>query len=496
MFEKEILQPVMANIERFSERNAFCIENKFYTYNDFSNAIKRICSLLQISEIKGRNIGLVTNNDLETYASIFALWLEGYSYVPLHINQPIDRCYNIIEQVGITTILDSSKHSRYKKSMLINTNEKGHINSDFTIKQHVTDSDLAYILFTSGSTGVPKGVTISRGNIAAFINSFWATGIQINENDRCLQCFDLTFDVSVQCYLSALIKGACVFTVPYMEGKYLYVAGLMEEYGLSFAVMAPSMLRYMQPFFEQIDMTKLKSCILTAEACPKKLLECIYTYNSQIQLFDFYGPTEATVYCTYYELSNNGLNKDLNGIISIGRPLKNVSSIILREDGTECKCNEKGELCVAGLQITPGYWNNIEKNSSSFFEYELDGRFVRFYKTGDLCYKDEDGDIMYSGRIDNQVKIQGYRIELGEIEFQAREFLPNKNVVCLAKEINDIVTLFLVIEGEEFATQELVSYLGSKLPSYMIPTHILFVKEFPLNSSDKVDRRKMKLIIG
>ena len=306
----------------------------------------------------------------------------------------------------------------------------------------------------------------------------------------------MTFDVSVQCYLSALIKGACVFTVPYMEGKYLYVAGLMEEYGLSFAVMAPSMLRYMQPFFEQIDMTKLKSCILTAEACPKKLLECIYTYNSQIQLFDFYGPTEATVYCTYYELSNNGLNKDLNGIISIGRPLKNVSSIILREDGTECKCNEKGELCVAGLQITPGYWNNIEKNSSSFFEYELDGRFVRFYKTGDLCYKDEDGDIMYSGRIDNQVKIQGYRIELGEIEFQAREFLPNKNVVCLAKEINDIVTLFLVIEGEEFATQELVSYLGSKLPSYMIPTHILFVKEFPLNSSDKVDRRKMKLIIG
>ena len=391
--------------------------------------------------------------------------------------------------------MDSSKHSRYEKSMLISTNEKEYINSDFTIKQHVTDSDLAYILFTSGSTGIPKGVTISRGNIAAFINSFWATGIQINENDRCLQCFDLTFDVSVQCYLSALIKGACVFTVPYMEGKYLYVAGLMEEYGLSFAVMAPSMLRYMQPFFEQIDMTKLKSCILTAEACPKKLLECIYTYNSQIQLFDFYGPTEATIYCTYYELSNNGLNKDLNGIISIGRTLKNVSSIILREDGTECKCNEKGELCVAGLQITPGYWNNIEKNSSSFFEYKLDGRFVRFYKTGDLCYKDEDGDIMYSGRIDNQVKIQGYRIELGEIEFQAREFLPNKNIVCLAKEINDIVTLFLVIEGEEFATQELISYLGSKLPSYMIPTHILFIKEFPLNSSDKVDRRKMKLII-
>lgn len=496
MFEEEILQPVMANLERFSERNAFCIENEFYTYSDFSNTIKKIRGLLQSREIKSKNIGLVTNNDIETYASIFALWLEGYSYVPLHVNQPIDRCYNIINQVGIDTILDSSEQSRYEEMMLTHTNVKVDINANLNIEKNATDNDLAYILFTSGSTGIPKGVTISRGNISAFINSFWATDIQINENDNCLQCFDLTFDVSVQCYLSALIKGACVFTVPYMEGKYLYVAGLMEEYGISFAVMAPSMLRYMQPFFEQIDMSKLKTCILTAEACPKKLLEQIYTYNSHIQLFDFYGPTEATIYCTYYKLSNSNSNKELNGIISIGKTLKNVSSIILRENDMECECNEKGELCVTGLQVTPGYWNNSEKNVSSFFEREYAGSLMRFYRTGDLCYKDEDGDIMYSGRIDNQVKIQGYRIELGEIEFQVREFLPNTNVVCLAKKDTDITTLFLIIEGEKFATKELTSYLASKLPSYMIPSHILFIKEFPLNSSDKVDRKKMELIIS
>ncbi|WP_455664442.1 AMP-binding protein [Phocaeicola sp.] len=496
MFGKEILQPVVANLERFSERNAFCIENKFYTYHDFSDMIKGIRILLKSREIKNKNVGLVTNNDIETYASIFALWIEGYSYVPLHINQPIDRCCNIIEQVGIDTILDSSKKSRYGKSAIICTNEIKNTNTNINIDQNATDDDLAYILFTSGSTGVPKGVTISRGNIAAFINSFWDTGIQIDEKDKCLQCFDLTFDVSVQCYLSALIKGACIFTVPYTEGKYLYVAGLMEEYRLSFAVMAPSMLRYMQPFFEQMDMTELRTCILTAEACPKKLLEQVYRYNPDIKLFDFYGPTETTIYCTYYKLSNSFHNKELNGIISIGKMLKNVSGIILREDGIECECNEKGELCVAGLQVTPGYWNNSEKNISSFFERELGGNLMRFYRTGDLCYRDEDGDIMYSGRIDNQVKIQGYRIELGEIEHQVREFLPNKNVICLTKEVADIATLFLIIEGEEFATKELIDYLGSKLPSYMIPSRILFVKIFPLNSSDKVDRKKIKLIIA
>ena len=133
MFEEEILQPVMANLERYSERNAFCIENKFYTYSDFSNTIKKIRSLLQSREIESKNIGLVTNNDVETYASIFALWLEGYSYVPLHVNQPIDRCCNIINQVGIDTILDSSEQSRYEEMMLIHTNVKVDINADLNI---------------------------------------------------------------------------------------------------------------------------------------------------------------------------------------------------------------------------------------------------------------------------------------------------------------------------------------------------------------------------
>ena len=165
--------------------------------------------------------------------------------------------------------------------------------------------------------------------------------------------------------------------------------------------------------------------------------------------------------------------------------------IYIDENGNELPTGEKGELCVAGDQVTCGYFNNPKKNAEAFFMKEIEGKLIRFYHTGDLCYKDEDGDIMYSGRIDNQVKIQGYRIELGEIEYHAREF-SNKNVVCLANEEDGINILYLVIEGDEFDIKSLVSYMKGKMPSYMIPTHISFIPKFPLNNSDKIDRKKIK----
>ena len=116
---------------------------------------------------------------------------------------------------------------------------------------------------------------------------------------------------------------------------------------------------------------------------------------------------------------------------------------------------------------------------------------MRFYHTGDLCYKDSDGDIMYSGRMDNQVKIQGFRIELGEIEYHARE-ATGRNVVCLANTEDSITQLYLIFEGEPFDTKEVVDYMKSKMPSYMIPSYLKFMAKFPLNNSDKVDRPRIK----
>lgn len=491
MFIEQIITPIIDNIYNAKEKNAFCIDDKFYTYGFLGQKVADIRSLINKRNPKNKHIGLVTNNDIETYASIIALWLDGYCYVPLHIKQPIDRCLDIVDQVGIDTILDSSEKSRYDSRFVVNTTDVSDSEGSLAYKEGVDENDLAYILFTSGSTGKPKGVSLSRLNIGSFMDSFWATGIKLTPEDRCLQTFDLTFDVSVQCYLVGLISGACVYTVPYGEGKYLHVAGLIDDYKLTFAVMAPSMLRFMQPFFEQVDMSSLKVCILTAEACPKALLETVYRYCPNVELYDFYGPTEATIYCTYYNLSREKENKELNGIISIGKPLKHCVGLILDEKGNEAPVGEKGELCIAGNQVTQGYWNNPEKNASSFFMREYKGEVLRFYHTGDLTFQDEDGDIMYSGRMDNQVKIQGFRIELGEVEYHAREAV-GKNLICLAYEKEGINELYLVIEGEEFDTKDMVAYMKSKMPHYMIPTHIYFMDAFPLNNSDKIDRPRIK----
>lgn len=491
-FYSQILKPTIENIAKFSDRNAFCINGKFHTYNEFGQAVSQVRFLISDATFQNRNVGLVINDDLETYASIFALWLEGCSYVPLHPNWPLERCLDIASQVGMDLILDSSEKTRYNNNV-IKTSGQQPCRDNLKYDDNCPDGDIAYILFTSGSTGKPKGVQLSRENIGAFMDSFWKTGISINENDRCLQCFDLTFDVSVQSFLVPLTKGACCFTIPNGQIKYIYAGGLIEDYKLTFGAMAPSMARFLKPYFDEIDLSSLRCCIFTAEACPLALIEEWQTVAPNADIYDFYGPTEATIYCTYYSLSKGGANKTLNGIVSIGKPMANVTAIIIDEQGDIVPRGTKGELCVAGPQVTPGYLNNPTKNAESFFEEEYEGQIMRFYHTGDLCYEDPDGDIMYSGRLDHQAKIQGFRVEMGEIEFHAREFLNGTNTVCIAFEnAKGLTEIAMFIESSEFDTSGLIAYMKTKMPQYMIPHHVYFEHTFPLNANGKIDKVVLK----
>lgn len=496
MFYSEVLNPVLDCIVRYSNRNAFCINKKYYSYLEFGQYISMIREAIINAKFENKIVGLVINDDIETYASIFALWLEGNSYVPLHPNWPFERCLDICEQVELDLILDSSKRTRYETLHVIKTCDLSYVCNCLIPVLNVPEDELAYILFTSGSTGKPKGVQLTRGNVGAFMDSFWKTGIVISEDDRCLQCFDLSFDVSVQGYLSALTKGACCYTVPYGKIKYVYASSLIEDEKITFGAMAPSMLRYLKPYFGEFDASSLKGCILTAEACPLALMEDWFQCAANTEIYDFYGPTECTIYCTYYKLTKDGANKELNGIISIGKTLANCVGLILDDNGNELPAGEKGELCIAGGQVTKGYWKNDEKNASSFFNKEVNGVMLRFYHTGDLCYKDEDGDIMYSGRLDHQAKIQGFRVEMGEIEYHAREFLEGSNVVCLAFDNKEGLTeIAMFIEKEQFDPSDMLEYMKTKMPGYMIPTKLFWVPNFQLNANDKVDKNILKAMI-
>ena len=495
MFQKIILDQFILMVEKFGSNNALCINEKLYSYSDFAQVISKIRKALDLVETNTTNIGLIANDDIETYASIFALWLEGLAYVPIHPHLPIERNAEILSQANIDLIISSSDNDLFSNLRTIKTNDLK-FEELLLLPKPTEDEAIAYILFTSGSTGKPKGVPITRKNLCAFIQSFLNVGFNIDQSDRCLQCFDLTFDVSVQSYLVPLIKGACIYTIPHNQIKYTYVYGLLEDHKLTFSVMTPSILRYLRPYFDELNIPSMKYCIITAEACPIDLVKELSICIPNAEIFDFYGPTEATIYCTYYKFNRNSFNKHLNGMSSIGKAMNGLTAIILDEKGNELGKNQKGELCISGSQLTTGYWMNPQRTKESFFEMEREASVCRFYKTGDICYIDDEEDILYAGRLDFQVKIQGYRIELGEIEYHAREYLKGQNTVAISFENKSgIVEIALFVEGILTDTGIIAGYLKSKLPYYMVPTRILVIKSFPLNSNGKIDRKLLKNLI-
>ena len=497
-FLQDILVPLLKSFEKGADHNAFFIGGAAFTYRDLSCRISAIRHTLRSLECQpGSRVALAVDDNLDTYASILALWMEGCAYVPLHPLQPVTRNLDIVSQTQPTLLLHSSitpitKGAAHRGITVINTSQLQYPGNDLLDNwKAAPDTALAYILFTSGSTGVPKGVCITRGNLAAFIQSFWDTGITVKTADRCLQAFDLTFDVSIQAFLIALLGGACVYTIPYGQVKYLYAASLLMEQHLTHAAMAPSMLTYLRPWFDQMSLDNLKTTILTAEACPVELAEAWFACAQNTDIYDFYGPTEGTIYCTCYKLKRTGNNLSAHGMASIGKPLTNVTALIADETGRPVPAGEKGELCIAGRQVTPGYWNNEERNTSAFLTHSEDSpesEPTRYYRTGDLCSFTSDGNLLYFGRLDHQAKIQGYRVELGEIEYHARQYSNCRTVATAFTNDRGLTEIALFVETPDTDTSPLTHYLSEHLPHYMIPSRIICLPAFPLNKSEKIDR--------
>jgi D-alanine--poly(phosphoribitol) ligase subunit 1 len=489
----ELFLNLAESIKKSREHNAFFINEKSYKYGDFAQSISAIRQSIQLlTKSDEKNIGLIINDDLETYAAIIALWFEGKAYIPINPETPVDRNKKVINQAGIKTIIDSSDKIVFSEYLTIESRKLKETSINLTPVK-VSGEELAYIFFTSGTTGEPKGVPIKRNNVSGFIRAFWDLGFKIDHNDRIMQMFELTFDLSVMSFLVPLLKGSCVYTIPKGKIKYNYIFELLDEHNITVALMVPSILHYLRPYFDEINAPEMKYSLFCGEALPldvtKEWSQCLP--NAEIS--NVYGPTENTIFCTSYVYNRIGENKEYNGILCIGKQMTGVETIIVNENNQILPSGEKGELCLAGELLTPGYWKNEEKNKEAFFNIDYKGKSTRFYRTGDLCVKDNDDDIMYLGRIDFQTKIQGFRVELSEVEFHAKASLGKINTVAIAftNKIGN-TEIGLAIEANEFNTDELLNYLKTKMPVYMIPTQIIFEKTFPLNTNGKTDRKELK----
>jgi len=500
MVKDYLISKIINGIRKHQDRNAFFIDGQYYTYKTLAEQISGVLKIInQHTGQMSQCIGIVERDNIETYASLLAVLISGNTYVILNPHNPANRNRTIIESTDIQLILQSDKkelitdYPRHVKTICTKGFGDENILDDFEIQAE--EDSLAYIIFTSGSTGLPKGVPISHRNLNAFYTAYSALGFDLSQDDRMLQMFDLCFDVSVVSTLYPLTLGACVYTVPQNGVKYTQVYELLEDEELTFAAIAPSLLSYLQPYFEEINLPKLKHLILTAEASNWDLLSQFIPCAPNAEFVNLYGPTEASIYCTSYRVKPDKVDT-YNGMLAIGKAFKNMYPKIIDESLQEVPKGEKGELCIAGSQLMEGYWKDAKKTSEVFVELNCFEVLTRYYRTGDICFIDEKDCIHYCGRKDYQVQIQGFRVELNEIEHTVRQYHTKGSNVVLAK-TNSLGNqeLHLFLEKFEENDQNLNNFLKERLPIYMCPKKIHDIEELPLNTSGKVDRKKLLTLV-
>lgn len=495
-FNEQFVSPVLGL--KSSGANAFCISGNTYSYKQFFDYIEQIyCAL---NNVKDSRICLYATDDIRTYASIVALWFLGKAYVPLNPNQPQTRHKEVISCVRTHTILsaDEKYESPVEGVKVIATNvfsHEGYESKGVMKAVEVSDDSLAYIIFTSGSTGKPKGVQLTRGNVASFIDSMNHIGLNISAEDRCLQPFDLTFDFSVSSYVIPLVKGACVYTIPNKAIKFTYIASLLEEYKLTVLQMVPSMIRNLLPYIDEIELDSVRYNILCGETLTGSVIKKWHEANPDMISYNMYGPTEDTVFCTYYLINKDNTSslQTFNNVVSIGKTFVNNGLLLLGENNTVItKSNVEGELCLCGPQLTLGYWENEEENKSKFL---LIGG-TRYYRSGDICFYAGDKNLMYVSRKDFQVKINGFRVELGEIENNYANISGRFSVAMPFTNAQGNTELAIVVEGKEYDYNEDALALARVLPPYENPSKWLFIKSIPLNLNGKVDRKAISKIFN
>jgi amino acid adenylation domain-containing protein len=474
---------------KYPENVAFNIDGNNYSYLQLMKRIAFIQSALLQNKNSLNSISIIANQDFETYSILIAALLSGITYVPVEPSHPDERNNHIVKVSNVNAIFCSDFSSLSNEFRDANKHRFLQLDAgetDIDKLQVLQKPNPAYILFTSGSTGVPKGVPISMQNLHAFIDNVDGMMLEINEQSRFLQVFELTFDLSVFSYLVPLLYGASVYIPPKAQFKQMAAIQMIAEQSITHVLTVPSFVSYLKPFFAKIKLATVKNWLFCGEALKSDLVaewnKCIPNSN----IYNVYGPTEATIFCTSYKCMRDSF-KEYRGITCIGKPFKGVSFGLFDGILPIHNHNTNAELCISGTQLTSGYLHNPDKNKAAFFSF---GGLV-YYRSGDLCHFDDQGDYFFVGRNDNQVKVNGYRVEISELEYHARDFpeIDEAVVVVKVNDKNDQQVLNLIYTAkDELNKDAIIGFLSKKIPSYMLPVNIYFVESIPYNLNGKIDK--------
>jgi amino acid adenylation domain-containing protein len=523
---RTLLTPLLSSSEEFFNRAAIDIRGQQITYKNLASRAKSIGAtvrkVLPSSEIP---LTAVFGYRSETaYVAVVGALMGGHGYVPLNPKLPVERtklmlersmCRSLIVDAGSMVQLEGLL-SGISASLLIICPDQNDV-SDLAKKlprhkllgaQDLADADewslpntdgnsIAYLLFTSGSTGQPKGVMVSHANVLHYVD-YVTKRYGIESSDRLSQTFDLTFDLSAHDMFVTWARGACL-CVP-TQKQMIKPGAFINEARLTAWFSVPSTATFMRRLGELKagSYPHLRLSLFCGEALPVEVVHDWSAAAPNSIIENIYGPTELTIACTAYRWNDQTSPPESeHGIVPIGEPFDDMESLIVDEQLREVEDGINGELVMTGPQLSLGYWQDRKRTEEAFVA--IPHKNGIYYKTGDRVRRRGSGKpLIYLGRLDNQVKILGHRVELGEVEAAVREASGIPAVVAVGWPLSDsgAAGIEVFVEVDQVDAQTLLGQLKSKLPAYMVPSGIRPIKRFPLNPNGKYDRKALTAILG
>ncbi|MFN2540709.1 MAG: D-alanine--poly(phosphoribitol) ligase subunit DltA [Chthoniobacterales bacterium] len=428
-------------------------------------------------------IAMLGHREPEMLVAFLGAVKSGRAYVPIDTALPQQRIDNILAIARPALVLTAQETARVSAQ------------GSETPLRPVQKNDPFYILFTSGSTGEPKGVIITRGCLEHFLN--WMLGEQkfAERTETFLNQAPFSFDLSVMDLYCSLATGGTLFSISrdlVENPKLLYRA--LTNSNVTTWVSTPSFAQMclIEETFREPMLPHVRRFLFCGETLPPQTVARLRERFPRAEVWNMYGPTEATVATTSIRIDDDVLKK--YSPLPVGRPMPGVQVVIVDLAGEVLPPEQRGEIVIAGQNVSPGYLGRPDLTGQAFFEFEGE----RAYRTGDQG-RLRDGLLFFEGRIDHQIKLSGYRIELGDIETNLLSLPQVRDAVVLPVTKNGAVlslAAFVVLSAREQASdfvvgQALRKLLGQRLPVYMLPRKFLFLDAFPMTPNGKVDRARL-----
>lgn len=490
--------------KRFPDKTAYADDKKEVTFAQLREQARDIaCGLVQRGLFK-KPVAVFLEKGVDVLVSFMGAAYSCNFYSPIDVDMPGSRVNKILEvlkpAVVITTASLKEAFSQYDYDggfLLLEEVFSSGGQQDAVreaqleaVRRRGIDTDLLYVLFTSGSTGVPKGVTINHRAVIDYID--WVTEtFEITEKDSFGNQAPFYFDNSILDIYSALKTGATTYIIPKtLFAQPVPLLEYLKEKRINTIFWVPSALVVVAKLkaFRNVELSDtLRRVLFCGEVMPNKQLNVWRKYLPDVQYANLYGPTEITDACTYYIVDREFSDEEP---LPIGIPMPNTDILVLNEKDEQVAGEEAGELCVRGTSLSMGYYKNPEKTREAFVQNPLNTAVPELiYRTGDIVRYNERGELIYLSRKDFQIKHMGHRIELGEIETAVSSLEEVSLCCCLYDEKRQKIVLFIEEELDKAYINEKISRL---VPEYMLPNKLVRVEKMPINANGKIDRVKLK----